>query len=177
MIQTGPIGHLKENANGILREVSALETVLASQQFDVACIQETKLQLMVKTPEIPQYRAVRRDRQIHWDARGGGLLIHALATLAFSAIYPTAGTSNVLEKLAMASPLQWQRKIQVNNWYLSSETTNFLQRVGFSDSEVQTELQQIDVICADLNAHDPLWDAVARPTEGGEFIGETILPS
>ena len=72
VIQTGPIGHLKENANGILREVSALETVLTSQQFDVACIQETKLQLMVKTPEIPQYRAVRRDCQIHGEARGGG---------------------------------------------------------------------------------------------------------
>ena len=99
---------------------------------------------------------------------------HALATLAFSPIYPTAGTSSVLEKLAMASPLQGQRKIQVHNWYLSSETTNFLQSVGFSDSEVQTELQQLDVICAALNAHDPLWDPVARPTEGGEFIGETI---
>ena len=94
---------------------------------------------------------------------------HALATLAFSPIYPTAGTSNVLEKLAMATKNPGSQLV----FFI----TNFLQSVGFSDSEVQTELQQLEVICADLNAHDPLWDPVARPTEGGVFIGETILLS
>ena len=48
---------LQCNANGILREVVALKTVLASLQVDVACIQETKLLPMDKAPEIPQHRA------------------------------------------------------------------------------------------------------------------------
>ena len=63
------------------------------------------------------------------------------------------------------------KKILVNNWYLPLKTSNFLQRVGFSDSEFHTELQQ----CADLNAHNILWDPVARPTERGEFIGKAML--
>ena len=65
----------------------------------------------------------------------------------------------------MVIPLPGQQKCRLTNSYLPMETSNFLQRVGFSDSEFQTELQQFEIICADLNAHDQLLDPVARPTE------------
>ena len=89
-----------------------------SQQVDVTSSQETKLLPKDKTLEIPQYRAAHCDRPIQEEARGGCLNIYICVTLAFSAIYPAAGTSNVLEKLAVVIPLQRQQKILVNNWYL-----------------------------------------------------------
>ena len=96
---------LRWNANGILREVMALKTVLVSQQVDVACIQVAELLSKDKTREIPQCRSVRRDRPIQWEARGGGLMIYVRVTVPFSAIYPAAGTSSVLEKLPLAIAL------------------------------------------------------------------------
>ena len=152
---------LQWNANGILREVAALETFLESLQVDISCIQETKLLPNEKTPEFPHCRAVRRDRPIQVYARGGGLIIYVRVTLAFFAIYPTAGTSNVLEKLTVAIQLPGQRIILVNYWYLPLETSNFLQWVGFSDSEFQTKLQQFEIISVDLNDHNPPWHPVA----------------
>ena len=133
--------------------------------MDVACIQETKLLPMDKTPLITQYMAVRSDRQMHWEARGGGLIIYVRAALAFSAIYSAVVTSIVLMKLAVVIPLPGQLKILVNNWYLPPEISNFLQRVGFTDSKFQAKLQQSDITCADLFSHDPLMDQVARHTE------------
>ena len=102
------------------------------------------------------HKAVRCDRQIQGDARGGGLVFYVRAALVLFAIYPAAGTSNVLEKLAVVIPLPGQKKIIVATGIYPPETSNFLQGEGFSDSEYQTELQQIEIICADLIAHDPL---------------------
>ena len=158
---------LQWNANGILREVAALETVLASLQVNVACSQESKLLPKDKTTEIPQHRAVHRGGQIHGETRGGCLTIYVHATLAFSAIYPASGMSNVLEKLSVVIPLPGQQIFPVNNWYLLPETTNFPQRADFSDLKHNSN--------ADFNVHDPLLDPVARPTERGEFIGEKML--
>ena len=81
----------------------------------------------------------------------------------------------MLEKLAVSIPLPGQQKSLVSNWYLPPETSNFLQWVCFSESKFQTELQQYQIICADLNAHDPLWDPIARPLERREFLGEMKL--
>ena len=117
------------NANGILREVSAFKTVLASLQVDVTCIQETKL---LKSINIGQFVTTAHftGRRPHHPC------------MAFCAINSTAGTSNVQEKLSVEISLPGQQKILVNNGYLLPETSNFLQRVGFSDLECQTELQQ-----------------------------------
>ena len=109
-------------------------TVLASLQVDVTCTQETKLLPKDKTHEIPQYRAVCLASPIQAEASDGGLIIHASATQAVSAIYPTPGASNVLEKLSVVIPLPGQRKILVINWHLPPESSNFLQKLGFSDS-------------------------------------------
>ena len=103
-----------------------------------------------KTSEIPQYRAVQHDRPIQDEARGGDLIIYVRAILAFS-ICLAAGT------------------------YISPETSNFLRRVGFSDSEFQTELQQLENNRADLIADEPLWDLTAKPTVRGEFFGKKML--
>ena len=126
---------LQWNANGILREVAALETVLASLQADAACIQDTKHQPKDNTPEINQYSAFSRGRQIQGEARGGSLIIYVRATPVLSAIHPAVETSNVLEKLAVVTPLPGQQNILVSNWYLPPETSNFLRRAGFSDSD------------------------------------------
>ena len=104
------------NADSTLCEVSEIKTVLDTQQVDVACIQETKLLPKDKTREIPQFWAVHHDHPIEGEARGGGLILYVHTALAFSAIYPAIGTSNVLVKLALVIALPGQRKILVNNW-------------------------------------------------------------
>ena len=74
----------------------------------------------------------------------------------------------------MENPLPGQQKILENNWYLALESSNYLQRVGFSDSKLQIELQQYEIICADLNDHDPLKDPDVKSTER-EVLKETML--
>ena len=55
----------------------------------------------------------------------------------------------------MTIPLPGQQQKDLDNkWYLPPETSIFLQRVCFSDTEFQTELQQFEIICAEQNAHD-----------------------
>ena len=93
------------NADGILRDVAALETVLESMQSDVACFLETRLLPKDKSPEIPQCGKFPCDRQFQGENRGGGLVVFVLATLVISAIHPTAGACSALEKLEVAIQL------------------------------------------------------------------------
>ena len=118
------------NLCSTLREVAALETVLASLQEDVAYILETKL---LPKDKIPQYMKVRRRPPN--SREGKGWWPHYLCTRDNGIIsyHPAVGTSNELEKLAVVIQLPRQQEILVDNWYLSPETTNFLQRVGFPD--------------------------------------------
>ena len=109
---------------------------------------------------ISQYRAVRPDRLIKGESRGGRLIIYIHATLAISAMNPTA------EEIT-------RTKILINNSYLP-QSANFLQKMGFLDLEFQAELQQCKITYADLNAHDSHWDSVARPTER-EVLAATML--
>ena len=75
----------------------------------------------------------------------------------------------------MAIPLPGQRQIKVNNWYLPPETSNFLKWVGFLDSEFLTELHQFEIICANLTAHDSLYDPIARPIGRAEVLAEKMM--
>ena len=128
-----------------------------------------------KTHEIPKNRAVHLDCPNQGEARGEGLHTYVCATLAISVMYPTAGVSSALEKLAVAISLPGQKQILVKNWYLTLESSQFLQRVGLLELKFQTELQQFEIICANMKAHDLLWDPVSRPTEKGEILTETML--
>ena len=78
-----------------------------------------------------------------------------------------------METFAVEITLPGQQHILVSIWYSPPESSNFPQSVGFSDSESQTELQQLKIICADLNAHGPLWNPVARHTE--RVLAEMLL--
>ena len=75
---------------------------MTSLQVDVACIQETNLLPKGKTIETHKQWAVCRAHTIQGKATGGSHIIYVRATLAFSAIYPTAGACNVLKQLDVA---------------------------------------------------------------------------
>ena len=63
---------LQLNANGIRSTVEELKHLLLISQPDVVTVQESKLNKTSRTPKIPNYTAIRTDRQ---HKQGGGLLL------------------------------------------------------------------------------------------------------
>ena len=162
---------LRWNANSMLCEVTVPNTVLALLQVDVACIREAKLMPKDKTREIPQYGALRCNRPIHGETRGGGLvIIYVRATLAFSAIYPVVGTSNVLEKLAVVIPLPGQIKSLLTTGIYPRRPQIFYKRLGSQIRNFKQNSISLKSSVLIRIPNDPLWDPIARPTERGDFL-------
>ena len=61
------------NANGIHRELPLLKDLFEATNVHVVCIQETKLQPLDKTHDLRNFSAVRRDRPVQVEARGGAI--------------------------------------------------------------------------------------------------------
>ena len=82
---------------------------------------------------------------------------------------PDANNANSsLECLATEIPVPGST-LKIPNWYLPSESSNYLQR----RETIYLDLQKI--VCADLNAHDPAWDKEVRGDVRGEWLAETLL--
>ena len=166
---------LQWNANGILRELHLLENLLQEKDVDVACIQETKLIPPDEMPELQHYTALRKDRENPGEARGGGLLMLIKRSIPYNPIGSEPNLPEGLESQRVEIPLLEEEPLRITNAYLPPQNSPYLHRMGFEEREIQMEVSIKDVICADLNAHDPLWDTRANPTGRGQLLSETIL--
>ena len=79
---------LQINVNSIGTALPSLVQVLQDESIDICMVQETKLKSQDRTPSIPGYAAVRRDRPDHLNrlptSRGGGLLTYVRQVIPFS---------------------------------------------------------------------------------------------
>ena len=166
---------LQWNANGIHRELPLLEELLEKNNVDIACIQESRLLPKDRTPELHHFNAIRRDRPVQGEARGGGLLTYVRKTLSYRLLEHAGNEEGALERLTVEIPVPQKQLITVSNWYLPPENSHFLQRIGFSMEDFHPTLSESEIVCADLNAHDQLWDPVANSDERGELLAEAVL--
>ena len=72
---------LQLNANGIRSTVEELKHLLLTSQPDVVTVQESKLDQTSRTPKIPNYTAIRTDRQ---HKQGGGLITYIKSDTTFT---------------------------------------------------------------------------------------------
>ncbi|MES9973890.1 MAG: reverse transcriptase family protein, partial [Candidatus Thiodiazotropha sp.] len=162
------------NANGILRELPLLEDYLERHRVDIACVQETKLLPRDQTPHLKQFTAVRQDRQIQGEARGGGLLIYVRKDIPYKVVQRHQQSNAAFEQLSLDIPTVTD-PIRISNWYLPPANSPYLRRMEFVEQDLTFDITSNEIVCADLNAHDPTWDCIARSDERGELIAETIM--
>ena len=165
------ISILQWNANAIYRESQLLD----DSREDVIAIQETRLLPRDKTPTLTNYHPVCRDRPVQGEARGGGLLTCVKKSLPYKVCRPFNNEEGALERLSIQIPISNQQTVTISNWYLPSENSHFLQRIGFSMSVFQPEIQENEIICADLNAHNEIWDKHAHSDDRGAQLTEAIM--
>ena len=116
------------NANDIHRELPLMDDFLESTNVDVVCIQVTSLKPKDKTPELINFSAVRRDRPVQGEARGGGLMIYIRKHNPYKVSHPLATNSSAMEKLTIEISTPSSKRFNVSNWYLPPENSHYLQR-------------------------------------------------
>ena len=95
---------LQLNANGIHIELPLLEYILKATNVNVVCIQKTKLQLKHKTHKLRNFIAVRCNRPVRSEARGGGIMIYKRIQIPYKISYPQANNSSAMEKQTTEIP-------------------------------------------------------------------------
>ena len=169
------ISILQWNANGIYRESQLLEDLAEKHKVDVIAKQETRLLPSDEIPTLTNYFPVRRDRPVQGEAREGGLLTYVKKSLPYKVCRPLNNEEGALERLSIQIPIPNQQTVTISNWYLSPKNSHFLQRIGFSMSVFKPEIQENEIICADLNAHNEIWDKHAHFDDRGAQLEETIM--
>ena len=81
--ETKPLKIIQININGVRNKIEELKLFIKEESADIITIQESKLTKSIKTPNIQQYTAIRKDRQ---DNKGGGLIIYLNNSLKFTEV-------------------------------------------------------------------------------------------
>ena len=181
----GPVGSvphrfLQLNINGIQSSAKELSEFLVKNQISVAALQESKLKKKSKSPVIPGYSVIRKDRPR--DDGGGGLLMLVKENIEYE-VLDTSQIESVpsqvhqwpLELLGIKVKLN-NSQLDVFNVYIPpvSRDRNYRPSLtpllSFSEND--------SIIAGDFNAHNAGWfsqldvqdaDVVAR---GDGFVDE-----
>ena len=81
---------------------------------------------------------------------------------------------SALEKL-VEIPTPQMQTVTISNWYLPPKNSHYLQKTGFDLNDLKVDLKLHEVICADLNALDQVWDQIANPDERDHHHAETVM--
>jgi len=165
---------LQWNSDGINTKLEELEQVLRKYDIDIACIQESKMAPKDTSPNINGYNTIRKDRHDTSLKRGGGLI-----TLLKKGIHHQAAPTNDirgLESLTVELATENEEPLFITNAYLPPTTSEYLARQLQGEQEnINILVRQNEVITADLNAHDPLWDQHSNSNQRGEELVEYLL--
>ena len=96
-------------------------------------------------------------------------------SLPYKVCRPINNEEGALERLSIQMPISNQQTVTISNWYLPPENSHFLQRIGFSMFVFQPEIQENEILCADLNAHSEIWDKHAQSDDTGAQLAEAII--
>ena len=167
---------LQWNADGVLNSWYELELFLEEEDIDVCCVQETKLRPTDRVPRMKNYVVVRKDRMVEGGARGGGLLILIRTTITYRKCSSEMLVKNPgMECLSVQLPTKDGTPLKVTNIYIPPSTSPVLGRAGNNMTAIELALEEGEIIMADMNAHDALWDEMGRSNERGESVVEQLM--
>ena len=114
------------NIDSLLSKVEELKAFVKKHQIDVFAIQETKMIITDRTPCIPRYTIVRRDRSQPKGKeknRGGGLLIGVRDTISFkqSRFEIREKRDKTTEWDSIEIPTHNGQKLRITNVYVPPE--------------------------------------------------------
>ena len=156
-----PFTSLQFNANGIGNKQVELGEFLERHKVKVAVIQESKLTLNSRTPNIQNFTTVRKDRD---QGQGGGLLtlIHKSINLTRRPDSPDTLADPDLEELTITAKLG-NTALIITNVYIppASSCTG-----GYNPSLDHLMMTTDTLILGDFNAHHSSWYSSSTDTRG-----------
>ena len=168
---TPPQTFLQWNCNGLAGAAERLGHFLHHHNVKVAAVQETKLQPRNKTPNIPDYYILRKDRPS--GGRGGGVALIIHHSVAFNPIDVSIADPH-LEVIAASVTIN-NSSYNVANIYCppsSACPNNYLPNI-----DAVFDLAQGDsLILGDWNAHHEAWFSPSED-DRGEALAEAIESS
>ena len=124
-----------------------------------------------KTPQIPGYTVVRKDRQQlkgNEKNRGGGIIFGIRDTIPFRQcnFEIREEDDNITEWATIEIPVKGKDKIRITNIYIppASSDPASSSNVGMN----KWPSKSCDIILGDINAHSVLWDKTLNPDRRGD---------
>lgn len=157
------------NCDGIMTKITELRKMLQTNNIDICCIQETKLNNSQPTPKIVGYETVRCDRNdTNTGAIGGGMMCIIKKNIKYQVIQQTTNNNTELQHIKFH--LGQEETIDVVNLYIPP-----MKRVaddGFEPWNLPESNRMI--YTGDFNAHSPIWQQGAMTDHRGEKIEDWI---
>ena len=164
---------LQWNCDGLFTKIPELTSFLNENSIDIACLQETKLTSKDKLPSFQDYNVLRKDstQSTITNVRRGGLIILIKKGLAYNPL-KTQDQEHV-ETQAIRIYMSKKKSITCLNMYIPPQSQRAIpNRMHFNGNLLPQ--MKLDLICADVNMHDPLWDHQAKPDRNGEILADWI---
>ena len=166
------INLMQLNINSITKKTTELTHLIHKQKIHIITLQESNLNSKHKTPNIPNFSAIRLD--VLSFQKGGGLLTFINNNITFLQIpIPTNLITNNIELITTKIHLK-HTNLHISNVYIPPNTNNidnsinnlFIHLTSFPNS----------IITGDFNAHSQTWHSLFTDHRG-QLITSLILNS
>jgi ribonuclease HI len=155
---------LSWNADGISTKKAELSNFITNNpDVKIILIQETKLMATDKTPFLPNFSAVRLDRNAK--TRGGGLLTYVHQSIPFRRIQRQTVNNQTIEILDVSIKIADAWIYASNIYWPPKSKRDETPTIPFGTHHITT---------GDFNAHSVMWDSSLDPDERGDWIEDWL---
>uniref|UniRef100_A0A1I8HE60 Reverse transcriptase domain-containing protein n=1 Tax=Macrostomum lignano TaxID=282301 RepID=A0A1I8HE60_9PLAT len=159
---------LQWNADGIRNKMGELEELVQRLKVDVVMIQESKLDSVSRTPKIPGFTTVRKDRRTLRSSetyKGGGLLTLIRQEIPFRRLKGWSG--GTVEGCRIVINLSAKQRLVLTNIYRPPIRRNAgADCREHPDIDLWLKPHQREIIAGDFNLHHTTWGSL--PGQGPE---------
>jgi hypothetical protein len=169
---------LQININGIQNKIYELNQLVQEHDIDIILIQETKLKSNNKTPYIPNFSYIRKDRI---DNNGGGLLIYIKSNIIFTEIkIPDTVNQHNTEIQLVKLHFNKDKFLHIANLYIHPRDAQHPHNSTI-DSDIKKCVEFVTkhknaMLTGDINAHSTLWFS-KNTDKRGELITNLLSDS
>ena len=169
---------LQFNINGIQKHITELTQTAQQHNIDILLIQETKLSTKHKTPQIPNYTAIRTDRG---HKQGGGLITYIHNAITYTNIHvPTHINTQKTELQIHKIHLTRDKTLHIANIYIpprdTTDANHNAEDTDITNTFIHLTTLNNTIIAGDVNAHDQLWHSPTTDHRGA-LIADIIMNS
>ena len=163
------------NINGIRNKIQELQQLINETKADIITIQETKLNSSSKSPNIPGFTEIRKDRTHN---KGGGLITYVKNNITFTNNdIPPIINPKITELQIISIHLSQTKMIKIANLYIPPKNST-INTQNSEDDEISNCLKFITaqpsiILTGDINAHSYSWFSHIKDHRG--TIIEDIL--